>query len=120
MNKRKMDLLYKYHNRACHNLMCYSKNMLMTEPKEGYENEWQQAKEECRLLDEMIKETAQGGQLAEKKVYADGIHFKGNSYFHPCMIKYIGSKLAIRELAGGNAIEIYEKGELIGLTQKCN
>lgn len=29
---------------AYHNLLCYSKNYLMSEPKEGWEHEWQEAK----------------------------------------------------------------------------
>lgn len=52
----KIGLLKKYHDMACHNLFCYSRNYAMTEPKEGYETEWKQAGEEVKLLDEMIKE----------------------------------------------------------------
>ena len=57
----KIELLEKYHDMACHNLFCYSRNYAMTEPKEGYEAEWKQAGEEVKLLEEMIK------QLDEKK-----------------------------------------------------
>jgi hypothetical protein len=52
----KKELLQKYRDQACYNLMCYSKTLLMNKPKEGYETEWQQAIEEIKLLEEMIKE----------------------------------------------------------------
>jgi len=66
----KKELLQKYYDLACHNLLCYSKNWAMTEPKEGYEVEWKQAKEECALLEEMIKEATPEERAAEleKKV----------------------------------------------------
>lgn len=54
MTKRK--LLEKNYEMACHNLLCYSANYGMTEPKEGYEKEWLAAQEECQLLIEMINE----------------------------------------------------------------
>lgn len=67
MDKR--ELLQKYLDLASHNLLCYSRNYLMNEPKDGYENEWQQANEECKLLDEMKKEAALAGQpLSENQV----------------------------------------------------
>lgn len=55
----KIELLKKYHDMACHNLFCYSRNYAMTEPKEGYEAEWKQAGEEVKVLEEMIKELEQ-------------------------------------------------------------
>lgn len=51
----KLDVLNKYYDRACHNLFCYSRNYLMTEAKQGYENEWREALEECEILQSMIK-----------------------------------------------------------------
>jgi hypothetical protein len=59
---KKLDLLYKYHNMAYHNLLCYSKNYAMTEVKEGFETEWKQAKEECELLEEMISSQKMEGK----------------------------------------------------------
>ena len=53
-NMTKIELLKQYHDMACHNLFCYSRNYAMTEPKEGYEAEWKQAGEEVKLLEEMI------------------------------------------------------------------
>jgi len=52
----KLELLRKYENMAQHNLFCYSKNLGMTKPKEGYEKQWKQANVECKLLGEMIQE----------------------------------------------------------------
>ena len=51
----KKDLLLQYLEMAIHNLLCYSRNYLMSEPKEGYEKEWNEAQEEVHLLDEMIE-----------------------------------------------------------------
>lgn len=53
----KKELLNKYRDMACHNLLCYSNNYLMTEPKAGYEKEWQEAKEEVKILEEIISES---------------------------------------------------------------
>lgn len=52
----KMDLLKKYLDMACHNLLCYSKNYAMSEPKEQFVQEWNEAQEEIELLKEMVKE----------------------------------------------------------------
>lgn len=54
MQKRK--LLEKLYDKACNNLLCYSANCLMDRAKEGYLSEWVEAKEECQLLEEMVKE----------------------------------------------------------------
>ena len=39
-----------------HNLLCYSKNLLMTEPKVGYNNEWGNTKERVALVQQMLNE----------------------------------------------------------------
>lgn len=39
-----------------HNLLCYSKNLLMTEPKVGYSNEWGNTKERVALVQQMLNE----------------------------------------------------------------
>lgn len=41
---------------ASHNLMCYSANYSMTEPKEGFEAEYKEASEEVEMLQAWIKE----------------------------------------------------------------
>lgn len=53
---QKVQLLERYYNQACHNLMCYSKNILMLEPKQGYEAEWAETKAECEMLQQMLDE----------------------------------------------------------------
>jgi hypothetical protein len=52
----KRQLFEKYYQMACHNLLCYSQNYLMTIPKPGYEKEWEEAKQECDLLESMLAE----------------------------------------------------------------
>lgn len=49
---------------AYHNLLCYSRNYGMTAPKEGYKTEWQNSKEECRIVEELIV-TAKGNPAPE-------------------------------------------------------
>lgn len=62
----KQDLLKKYYGRACHNLLCYSANYLMDRPKDGFEKEWEEAKAEVELLEEiMIRETTIEKIMAE-------------------------------------------------------
>lgn len=39
-----------------HNLLCYSKNLLMTEAKAGYSNEWGNSKERSSLIQQMLNE----------------------------------------------------------------
>ena len=39
-----------------HNLLCYSKNLLMTEAKAGYSNEWGNTKERVALIQQMLNE----------------------------------------------------------------
>lgn len=52
----KQELLKKYYDEACHNLLCYSTNYLMDKPRKGYEKEWKETKVEVELLEEMMKE----------------------------------------------------------------
>jgi len=44
------QLLEEMYDMACHNLLCYAKNHLASEPKEGFENEWKEASERAFLL----------------------------------------------------------------------
>jgi len=53
---QKRDLLQKYYEMACHNLLCYSDSYLADKPIIGHENEWEEIKVECELLKEMIEE----------------------------------------------------------------
>jgi DNA-binding Xre family transcriptional regulator len=55
--EKKLALLKKQYDMSCHNLLCYSSNYSL-DPKEDYETEHAQAREECDLLEEMIKELA--------------------------------------------------------------
>lgn len=53
MSKR-LEVLNGLLERSAHNLFCYSRNYAMTQPKNGYESEWNKAREECDVLDELI------------------------------------------------------------------
>jgi hypothetical protein len=56
----KRGLLQKHYEMACHNLLCYSRNHLMDQAKEGFDTEWKQCQAECELLQEMINELPDG------------------------------------------------------------
>ena len=48
-------LISKYVDEALHNLLAYSTNYSMSEPKEGYEKEWNETKAEIELLSDISK-----------------------------------------------------------------
>lgn len=50
----KLEYLEDQRNMAYHNLMCYSRNLSMTRPKEGKEKEWNEAKEVCLIVESLI------------------------------------------------------------------
>jgi hypothetical protein len=52
----KIELLEKYKDQAYYNLMCYSKNLAMTIPREEYVKEWNEAQEEVDLIREITKD----------------------------------------------------------------
>ncbi|MGN1311313.1 MAG: hypothetical protein ACI4VP_06515 [Clostridia bacterium] len=52
----KLQVLNEVYDQEVHNLMCYSKNYLMEEPKEQYENEWAESKEKVILLEQIMDE----------------------------------------------------------------
>lgn len=52
----KLQLLNEIYNQEVHNLMCYSKNYLMEEPKEQYKKEWIESKEKVFLLEQIMDE----------------------------------------------------------------
>ena len=52
----RLDLLEEFYNMITHNMLCYSKNLLMTEAKEGYEERWENENKKSEILEEMMKE----------------------------------------------------------------
>ncbi len=52
----RLEILYTRKDMAYHNLLCYSSNYAMTEPKEGYSKEWQESKAEAEVIEAWIKE----------------------------------------------------------------
>lgn len=54
MNRQ--ELLQEFYDLTEHNLLCYSKNYLMTIPKVGYEKNWEDEKEKLEIIKEMIEE----------------------------------------------------------------
>lgn len=55
----RLQLFEEIYNLHTYNLLCYSKNYLMTEPKEQFIQEWKREKEKVALLNEIIKEEKQ-------------------------------------------------------------
>lgn len=55
----RLQLFEEIYNLHTYNLLCYSKNYLMTEPKEQFVQEWKTEKEKVELLNEIIKEEMQ-------------------------------------------------------------
>jgi hypothetical protein len=53
---RRLDFLYDNLDMACHNLLCYSKNYLMEEPKVGYEGDYFDQMKKVGTITEWIKE----------------------------------------------------------------
>jgi len=52
----RLSLLLEIQDQLNYNLFVYSKNYLMTEPKEDYKAKWSVANQKCKLISEMIKE----------------------------------------------------------------
>lgn len=55
----RLQLFQEMYNFHTHNLLCYSKNYLMAEPKEKHIQEWKLENEKIELLEEIIKEEKQ-------------------------------------------------------------
>ena len=53
------SILEEMRDMAWHNVMCYSGNLLMTEPKEGKREEWEQAVAKARIIEDMLGELPQ-------------------------------------------------------------
>lgn len=52
----RLELLQEMYNMATHNLLCYSKNCLMTKPNPNFEKEWNREQEKLETINEMIEE----------------------------------------------------------------
>ena len=76
----KLELLSKYVDQANHNFFCYSRNYAMTEPKEGFERQWKQAKEECELLDVLMKEAVHEVQVLEQQLSQDALEMSTKEF----------------------------------------
>lgn len=71
---KELKLIDRYFEKAQHNLLSYSKDYAMTEPKEGYEKEWKETKEEIETLVTIGKivcerDNAPAGQTLEQMQY---------------------------------------------------
>ena len=52
----KIDLLKEFKDMLCHNLLCYSSDYLMNNPKKQYVKDWEETKEKINLIDEIIND----------------------------------------------------------------
>lgn len=52
----KLQLFEEMHTLYVHNLLCYSKDYLMTQPKKEFVNEWKKEKEKVGLIEKIIEE----------------------------------------------------------------
>lgn len=52
----RLEFLYEVQEQIAHNLMCYSKDVLVTKPKDEYINEWKKEKEKENIIENMIEE----------------------------------------------------------------
>lgn len=59
----RIDLLRKYHRKACGDMFLASDNYLMTEAKPGREEEWRAAQEEMIMIEKWLREL--GGKIYE-------------------------------------------------------
>lgn len=53
---KKRELLEKQLDMLQHNLMCYSDNLNLDKPKEGFETKWQEAQIMCDLMKEILNQ----------------------------------------------------------------
>lgn len=63
----RLALLLEIQDQLYHNMLSYSKNYLMTEPKPDFKDQWYHEKEKLELLDKMIKEE----KIKDKKERSD-------------------------------------------------
>ncbi len=55
----RLQLFEEMYDMSKHNLLCYSKNNLMSEPREEFVKEWKLESEKVELLEEIIREEKQ-------------------------------------------------------------
>ena len=55
-NLNRIQLFKEMYEMSTHNLLCYSKDYLMTKPKPQFIKEWKREHEKVELLKEIIKE----------------------------------------------------------------
>lgn len=53
---KRLEILYHALDMANHNLMCYSKNLLMDSPKDGYEEKWAEMDQKQRVIAQWLDE----------------------------------------------------------------
>lgn len=53
---KKRELLEEQLAMLQHNLMCYSDNLNLDKPKEGFETKWQEAQTKCELMKELLNQ----------------------------------------------------------------
>lgn len=58
-NLTRLELFKEIYDMELYNALCYSKDFLMTEPKEQYVAQWKKVKEKVQLLNEIIEEEKQ-------------------------------------------------------------
>lgn len=83
----RLQLFQEIYNFYTYNLLCYSKNYLMEEPKEKFAQEWKTEKEKVELLNEIIKEEKQKEGVEDMsftqeqilKMYPDTQYYVRNS-----------------------------------------
>ena len=56
MKITRMDLLLEIHEQFSHNLLRYSDSYLMTTPKKGWENQFNEWTQKRNLINQLIKE----------------------------------------------------------------
>lgn len=77
-----IKVLSKYHDQAVHKLICCSVDYLMTRPKLGYKEEWEEAKADVLALERIIaeKKAALEGlvqeQLSKRDMYCVAWHLR--------------------------------------------
>lgn len=64
----KLELLTEIYNSEVHNLMVYSKNYLMENPKDDFKKEWNESKEKVKLLEELIDDVRNNEKSKEQVI----------------------------------------------------
>lgn len=94
----KSDLLEKYIDMATHNIFCYSQNHDMSKPKEGFEKQWQEAKDELDML-------IYAAKLINKKEYAPVGETRERMYY--LVESIISDAITVwAEKVGGNMVQV--------------